>query len=340
MDRTGRSGAGPDAPGAAARTGGNEVGAAFVFVPHGDPEPVEWMARHRDWVRIPATMRPRDARQPMTGPTRRTPPGGPPGADGPLAWAVPGGEAAGGSSDGGGVVLPRPRWTRPAAPPRSRDAMDPVAAFLRANAALDGAGGTPLPVVDRRPAPVETGGRNPGNAPAPAPPPANPVATMTMSAASEASLRASEGHRNRAYNDVANNCTNGTGHLLHYGPCTAAELAQSPDQQADEAAFQRNLHTAEAVVRDQVTHRALTQDQFDSLVSAAFNLGAGHVAGVTAAANRGDDAGVQRELRSHVFIHHHDAHGNPIGPAIRNQGLVNRREREALPFAPAPGQQR
>ncbi len=31
----------------------------FLFVPHGDPEPVEWMTRHPGWVKIPATTVPR-----------------------------------------------------------------------------------------------------------------------------------------------------------------------------------------------------------------------------------------------------------------------------------------
>ena len=31
----------------------------FIFVPHGAPEPPEWMAQHPDWVKIPATMVPR-----------------------------------------------------------------------------------------------------------------------------------------------------------------------------------------------------------------------------------------------------------------------------------------
>lgn len=31
----------------------------FIFVPHGAPEPLAWMARHPDWVKIPATMVPR-----------------------------------------------------------------------------------------------------------------------------------------------------------------------------------------------------------------------------------------------------------------------------------------
>jgi hypothetical protein len=36
----------------------------FCFVPHGAPEPTEWMARHPGWFKIPATFIPRDNRPP------------------------------------------------------------------------------------------------------------------------------------------------------------------------------------------------------------------------------------------------------------------------------------
>ncbi len=125
---------------------------------------------------------------------------------------------------------------------------------------------------------------------------------------------------------------------MHPGPCTAAELAQPVDTQGNEASFQSRLHDAEDAVRRQVTDRALTQDQFDALVSASFNLGATGAAPITAQANQNNDAGVQEQMRRRVYRHDHDAHGRPIGPPIWDRGLFNRREREAQPFAPqGPG---
>ena len=170
---------------------------------------------------------------------------------------------------------------------------------------------------------------------APAAPPPNPNAGMSTSAAGIAALRASEGQRNGggAYNDSANNCTRGTGILVHTGPCSAAELAQPVDQQGNEAAFQTRLHNAEANVRAQVTRRALTQDQFDALVSATFNLG-GHAHPVLDRANQSDDTGVVRALRERVFVQPRDARGMPMRPLRRLQGLANRREREVQPFLP------
>ena len=179
-------------------------------------------------------------------------------------------------------------------------------------------------------------------APAVNPPPAvNPNANMSMSAAGIAGLRTSEGQRNGGgyYDDSAHNCTRGAGILVHTGPCSAEELARAPDVQGNEATFQSRLHDAEAAVRRQVTDRALTQEQFDALVSAAFNLGATGVQPVTAQANRNDDAAVQRELRGRVFVRPRDARGHPIGPPQWNRGLFNRREREAQPFGqPGPRQ--
>jgi GH24 family phage-related lysozyme (muramidase) len=185
-------------------------------------------------------------------------------------------------------------------------------------------------------------GLAPQAASAPATPrqaPANPNANMTTSAAGIAALRASEGQRNGggAYNDTANNCTQGTGILVHTGPCTGAELARPPDQQANEATFQTRLHDAEASVRRQVPGRALTQDQFDALVSATFNLG-GHARPVLERANRHDDPGVVGALRDRVFVQPRDAHGAATGPLRRSQGLANRRKREVQPFLPhGPG---
>jgi lysozyme len=173
---------------------------------------------------------------------------------------------------------------------------------------------------------------------APGQPPANVNANMSASAACIASLRASEGQRNGGghYNDAANNCTVGAGVLVHNGPCTAAELSAPVDRQGNEETFMARVHDAEGKVRQQVPDRVLTLDQFDSLISATFNLGPAGVAPVTGSANRHDDAGVVNGLRARVNVTHRDARGNRVGPPQRMQGVVNRREREARPFLPAP----
>ena len=170
--------------------------------------------------------------------------------------------------------------------------------------------------------------------PTQAPGQANVNRDMTLSAAGLAALRTSEGQVSGGayYNDVANNCTRGTGILVHPGACTAAEMARPTDQQANETAFQNRVHTAEGQVRQQVPDRRLTQDQFDNLVSATFNLGGRGAAPVLEQANRNNDQGVVQQLRDRVGIRPRDADGHVTGPAVRNQGLVNRREREVAPF--------
>lgn len=71
------------------------------------------------------------------------------------------------------------------------------------------------------------------------------------------------------------NCTIGYGHLLHPGKCTAADRAKYPNgiTEAEAESFLRqDVVTAEKDVRSRVKV-ALTQNQFDALVSFAFNLG-------------------------------------------------------------------
>jgi hypothetical protein len=37
----------------------DELKLPFIFVPHGAPEPVEWLGKHPDWIKLPATVVPR-----------------------------------------------------------------------------------------------------------------------------------------------------------------------------------------------------------------------------------------------------------------------------------------
>jgi len=54
--------------------GPDDLVVPFIFVPHGDPEPTEWMARHPGWVRFPATLVPRADPRPGGEATPRHPP--------------------------------------------------------------------------------------------------------------------------------------------------------------------------------------------------------------------------------------------------------------------------
>ncbi len=76
-----------------------------------------------------------------------------------------------------------------------------------------------------------------------------------------------EGYSARPYDDVAGKATIGYGHLIrpgeHFGALTEPEA---------NALLQTDLHQAEQAVNDLVTV-ALAQNEFDALVSFAFNLG-------------------------------------------------------------------
>ena len=38
----------------------DELKLPFIFVPYGAPEPTEWLARHPDYIKLPATFEPRE----------------------------------------------------------------------------------------------------------------------------------------------------------------------------------------------------------------------------------------------------------------------------------------
>ena len=45
--------------------GANDIKTPFMFVRHGDPLPLDWMARHPGWVKFPATLVPRPTPRPV-----------------------------------------------------------------------------------------------------------------------------------------------------------------------------------------------------------------------------------------------------------------------------------
>lgn len=116
--------------------------------------------------------------------------------------------------------------------------------------------------------------------------------------------------------------------MAHTGPYTADELRRAVNPQQAQAEFQRRMNEAERRVRDQVRDKRLTQNQFDSLVSTTFNTRNRDNQTLLNSANQGDDASVQRQRENLVHIHDHNARWEPVGPARRDRGLVNRRRSE------------
>jgi lysozyme len=77
------------------------------------------------------------------------------------------------------------------------------------------------------------------------------------------------------YNDAADNCTIGYGHLIHLGPCTDSDPYQNGISRNDATALLRQdaASASSAVWRSTAVY--LSQTQFDSLTSFTFNVGNG-----------------------------------------------------------------
>jgi lysozyme len=137
-----------------------------------------------------------------------------------------------------------------------------------------------------------------------------------MSAHGLERLITEEGLRLDPYNDSAGHATVGVGHLIHVGPVTAA----------DEARF-NGFTKADAIVllaqdvrpREQFVERAVTvdlgQNEFDALVSLAFNIGTGAFA--TSTVLRRLNAGALQEAADAFLLF-----------VVGGAGLANRRKRE------------
>lgn len=85
-----------------------------------------------------------------------------------------------------------------------------------------------------------------------------------------------EGLRTTPYNDAAGHATIGYGHLLHFGPVTAADRIHYSHFTADNAVkmLQADAEKAAAAVRA-IRPSITSQAHFDALVSLAFNCGTG-----------------------------------------------------------------
>lgn len=128
------------------------------------------------------------------------------------------------------------------------------------------------------------------------------------------------------------NCTWGIGTLAHRGPCTAEELARVVTDEDVEREFAARLRVAERGVTSKITV-TLTQEQFDALVSLAYNLGVKGASRIFSKVNARDFKGAADEISSLVY-------GKQIknGKSIKvlYPGLVSRRAYESAPFRTTP----
>jgi lysozyme len=153
---------------------------------------------------------------------------------------------------------------------------------------------------------------------------------LRMSAAGLNALRVREHVELRYYPDQAGNCTFGVGTLVHYGACSPEELQRPVSIAEVNVALNTRIRDAEAAVRRNVRSQALTQTQFDALVSFTYNTGARGAAPVLHGANQGNHAQVARLMSQYVYVHPY-RNGQRLA-AVRSNGLINRRREEAIPF--------
>jgi len=124
------------------------------------------------------------------------------------------------------------------------------------------------------------------------------------------------------------NCTWGAGILAHRGPCTKEELGRSVSQAEVDAEFARKVAQAERIVRINVTSQALTQGQFDALVSLTFNAGQRGASGTFDLVDSGDMKGAAANIAKMIKV-------TVNGKKVVARGLISRRTEEAAPFLEA-----
>jgi len=131
-----------------------------------------------------------------------------------------------------------------------------------------------------------------------------------------------EGFRNHAYNDAAGNATIGYGHLLHMGGVTVNERNKRISKVRALLLLRKDCHKAANAVRK--LQIKLSQNEFDALVSFAFNLGSGYF-------SRTHSIGKEISSRNYLGIANSMLLYSQAG-GRRLEGLVRRRRMERRLF--------
>jgi lysozyme len=154
--------------------------------------------------------------------------------------------------------------------------------------------------------------------------PAAPIAVAKLSPKGTQFIARFEGFVPTIYNDAASppNATIGFGHVVHAGPITGKEALKKVTRQQALELLEADCAKAAAAVKKSVK-RELTQQQFDALVSFAYNCGEGSLVSSTLLkkVNAREDAAVPAEFEKWVHA------GSEVLP-----GLVTRRKAEAALF--------
>jgi lysozyme len=148
---------------------------------------------------------------------------------------------------------------------------------------------------------------------------------MKTSSAGLKLLRDFEGVVNHAYRDQAGHWTIGAGHLIRL-PREKDLLSRTLGDAEIDALLAADLADAERAV-GQAVKVALTQSQFDALVSLAFNIGSGGLATSTVVRRINAGAGEQ-EIRE-AWAMWNKVTDPRTRAKVVSDGLAKRRKREA-----------
>jgi GH24 family phage-related lysozyme (muramidase) len=154
---------------------------------------------------------------------------------------------------------------------------------------------------------------------------------LSMTPEARTRMRKHEKDVFRYYDDMGpgkGHCTWGAGILAHRGPCTKEELAKEVSQAEVDAEFARRVGVAERGVRRNVKKTALTQDQFDALVSLAYNAGVGGSVHVFRKIEKGELAQAADSISRMTST-------TIKGKRVLARGLIVRRAEESAPFRAA-----
>lgn len=159
----------------------------------------------------------------------------------------------------------------------------------------------------------------------------SPIGTLEISQNGLNLIKQFEGIENQVYNDVAGNATIGVGHLITAADKEAGKFKDGfiSNVEIDEV-LRSDLQSTQAAVRGCV-NQPLTNDQYDALVSLAFNVGN------TAFCNSTLVKKINEEKYEEVPNEFQRWNKVRVGGILQDsQGLTNRRVTEARLFAKIP----